>query len=353
MMNGLKLDGNKLLLHLDRVNQWTRGEAIVPVYVAFSPTSYCNHHCIFCVYHYKEFKPIFFPLERYTALAREWAAAGVRSVFFAGDGDPLLHKDCDQMVRATKNAGIDVALNTNGRLLTPKNIPVFVEDLSFIRISVNAGTKESYGKIHGTRESDFDAVMENIARLVEEKKRRNSAITIGVQCVLLSSNMNEIHILAETVKKLGVDYLAVKPFLKHPDIAFDDNIPGIENLLEEYTRFGEKISDDKFSFVLRSHLFLDRFERNYKQCLSTDFMIEVDATGDVYSCGPHIGNVEHKLGNILKSDFLEFWHSENATKVKAHVRSVDVSKCMPSCRPDSVNRTLWEIRNPPQHINYI
>lgn len=353
-MANLQLDGNKLLHHLDRVNNWNRGNLIAPIYIAFSPTSFCNHHCIFCVYHYKKFKPIFFPLQRYEALAQEWVQMGVRSVFFAGDGDPLLNKQCHEMVAATKANGIDVSLNTNARLLNNKNIPIFVRDLSFIRISLNAGTRETYGKVHGTQEADFDAVIQNLRKLVEEKKRTGSLITIGVQCVLLSHNQHEIIELAKLVKEIGVDYLSVKPFLKHPDIKFDDHIEDLSSVLDSLNESGRTFSDDDFNFILRKTLFLNKFERKYKKCLSTDFMIEIDATGDVYSCGPYIGNPEHKLGNIITTDFREFWESEKAQSVRNHIScNVDVSKCMPFCRPDSVNEFLWQVKNPPQHVNYI
>lgn len=348
------MDGNKLLHHLDRVNAWARGETVNPIYIAFSPTSYCNHHCVFCVYHYKEFKPIFFPLERYEKLCSEWTQMGVRSIFFAGDGEPLLNKQSPAMIEATKKAGIDVALNTNGRLLNEKSIPLLASCLSFIRFSVNAGTAENYAKVHGTKEADFEIVLNNIKSLVSAKKELKSDIVIGVQCVLLSQNKDEIKTLARRVKEIGVDYIAVKPFLKHPEIKFDDNIEDLPSVLENLANFGAEISDEDFNFVLRRTLFLDKFERSYKNCLSTDFMIEVDANGDVYSCGPYMGVAEHKLGNILNTSFKEFWNSEEAEKVRKHVRChVDVSKCMPFCRPNSVNETLWQIKNPPQHINYI
>jgi cyclic pyranopterin phosphate synthase len=353
-MGQLQLDGNKLLHHLDRLNAWQRGELVTPIYVAFSPTSYCNHHCVFCVYHYKEFKPLFFPLSRYHSLVAEWKEIGVRSIFFAGDGDPLLNKSTSEMVALTKTAGVDVALNTNGRLLNDKIIPVLVENLSFIRLSVNAGTRQSYGDIHGCPEGDFDVVLSNISKLVEEKIRTKSKISIGIQCVLLSHNKNEVHILAEKVKNLGVDYFSVKPFLKHPEIKFDDSIPDLSLFLDELSRFADKISTPSFQFTLRKTLFLDQFSRNYKSCLSTDFMIEVDALGDVYSCGPYLGVTEHKLGNIMKTSFDQFWRSEEASQVRLHIReAVDVSKCMPFCRPDSVNQTLWQLKHPPSHVNYI
>lgn len=351
---GLQLDGNKLLFHLDKVNAWNKGEEIYPIYIAFSPTSYCNHKCVFCVYHYKEFKPIFFPLERYEALTREWKELGVRSLFFAGDGDPLLNKKTPQMVEVSKRCGIDVALNTNGRLLNDESIAIFARDLTFIRISLNAGSAESYGKIHGTQEKDFDIVLSNIEKLVLEKKRTGSKITIGVQCLLLSSNQHEIAALAKKLKEIGVNYLAIKPFLKHPEISFDDHIEDLEEVLESLNRFSEEISDKNFKLTLRAGLFLDKFKRSYQKCLSTDFMIEVDALGDVYSCGPYIGNEDHKLGNVMSMSFKEAWTSEKGRSAREHIRcNVDVSKCMPFCRPHSVNETLWQIKNPPEHINYI
>jgi cyclic pyranopterin phosphate synthase len=353
-MSSLQLDGNKMLHHLDRVNAWSRGELITPIYVAFSPTSYCNHHCIFCVYHYKEFKPIFFPLERYQTLVKEWASAGVRSLFFAGDGDPLVNKQCDQMVKASKEAGIDIALNTNGRLLTEKNIPTFVENLSFIRISLNAGTAKSYGHIHGTNELDFDIVIKNIESLVKTKIEKKSKMTIGIQCLLLSQNVEEIKPLAHLLKKLGVDYFSIKPYLKHPDVPFENQIDNLNDVLDDLVKFEKEISDSNFRFSLRKSLFVNAFERSYKKCQATPFMIEVDATGDLYSCGPYIGNPEHKLGNIMKESFEVVWKSEFAEKARKHVScSVDVSKCMPFCRPDSVNGFLSQLTNPPQHINYI
>lgn len=353
-MANLQLDGNKLLHHLDRVNAWSRNELIFPLYVAFSPTSYCNHHCVFCVYHYKEFKPLFFPLKRYQDLVLEWAHAGVKSLFFAGDGDPLINKECDEMVRASKKAGIDVALNTNGRLLSDKNIPVFVNDLSFIRVSINAGTPANYAHIHGTSQSDFEIVMSNLEKLVQTKKNTRAQITIGVQCLLLSQNVHEIKLLANRLKEIGVDYFAIKPFLKHPEVPFDDHIENLNDVLDDLIEFEKEITGVGFTFSLRKSLFMNKFQRSYKKCQATPFMIEVDALGDIYTCGPYIGNPDHKLGNVMNQSFEVVWKSEEASKVRQFTAcSLDVSQCMPFCRPDSVNDFLWQLKNPPQHINYI
>ena len=44
------LDGHKLHWHLDRVNQWMRGETIAPLYIDMGITQTCNIHCQYCYY---------------------------------------------------------------------------------------------------------------------------------------------------------------------------------------------------------------------------------------------------------------------------------------------------------------
>jgi len=350
----LQLDGNKMLQHLDHVENWKAGELIYPIYIAFSPSSLCNHKCEFCVYHYKKFEPIYFPKEQYFRLVDEWAKLGVKSIFYAGDGEPLLNKGSVEMIEYTRKAGIDIAMNTNGILMTKKTNTVLVDSLDWIRISVNAGTEDSYSKIHGTAKGDFTKVINNIRDLVKQKKERNSKIVIGVQCVLLEENKHDMEELAKVLKDAGVDYFAVKPFLKHPWIKYSNEVKDKQATLKKLMEL-ESLSDDNFQFVMRENNFNPQFgERTYKRCLSGRFMIEVDARGDVYSCGPYLADKKHCYGNILEDSFETMWKSERCRKVMDYVQNhLDVSKCMPHCRPDSVNKFLWEIKNPPQHVNFI
>jgi radical SAM protein with 4Fe4S-binding SPASM domain len=349
----LNLDGNKMLHHLDSVESWINGENIYPIYIAFSPSSLCNHKCTFCVYHYKEFEPIYFPLKSYKSLVDEWANNNVKSIFFAGDGEPLLNKDCAEMIEYTRNSGIDIAMNSNGRLISKKNVKSIVENLDWIRISLNAGSSESYKKIHCTSDKDFEIVLNNLKMMVEEKKALSSSITIGVQCVLLNDNKDEIKSLAICLKEIGVDYLSIKPFIKHPGTKFDDVIENKTEVLKELEKLSS-LSDENFQFNIRVNNFVTDFKRQYNQCLSGQFMIEIDAKGDVYSCGPYIGDKRHCYGNIIEQSFDDMWNSERKKKVMSYIQEkLDVKKCMSSCRPDSVNTFLWNLKNPPKHVNFI
>jgi hypothetical protein len=48
------------------------------------------------------------------------------------------------------------------------------------------------------------------------------------------------------------------------------------------------------------------------------------------------------------------WDSERRKEITLRIQNdLDISKCMPFCRPDSVNTFLWELKNPPIHANFI
>lgn len=355
----LQLDGNKLTSHLDEVEQWMEDQwSVNPVFVAFSPSSMCNHKCTFCVYHYKEFKPIYFPRERYLSLVDEWSNLGIKSIFFAGDGEPLMNKDCIEMIEYTKQNKIDVAMNTNARLINETKAESLAKNLSWIRISLNAGTPTNYKNIHRTSENDFFKVLENLKLLVKYKRKyqeENPDFVIGVQCLLLQENFHEIRDLAGQLKEIGVDYLAVKPFLKHPLITFDSELKeNKDDVLKELAK-AESLNSDNFKFVLRENNFKESSgKREYKRCLSGPFMLELDAKGNLYTCGPYIENEDHCYGNILNKSFKEVWDSERRKEVTKNIQeNLDVKNCMPYCRPDSVNKFLWEIKNPPMHVNFI
>ncbi|MDG2205956.1 MAG: SPASM domain-containing protein, partial [Alphaproteobacteria bacterium] len=96
-------------------------------------------------------------------------------------------------------------------------------------------------------------------------------------------------------------------------------------------------------------------KRPYKQCLSLPFFAEIVANGEVYTCGPHLGEKDFCYGNIHDMDFTTLWSDANRDKVEAYIRRIDDLDhvCMPNCRLDGINRALWDLQNPPDHVNFI
>ena len=82
----------------------------------------------------------------------EMANLGVKSVMFAGEGEPLLHKDMAEITVHAKKTGIDTAFTTNATCLTEKFCNKAIGSIEWIKVSINAGTPKTYAKIHNAPE---------------------------------------------------------------------------------------------------------------------------------------------------------------------------------------------------------
>ena len=66
---------------------------------------------------------------------------GVKSVMFAGEGEPLLHPDIAKIVNYAKKCSIDSSFTTNGVELTKDFLDECGQNISWVKVSFNAGTK--------------------------------------------------------------------------------------------------------------------------------------------------------------------------------------------------------------------
>ena len=110
------LDSHKLQYHPRYVADFLEGKRIATIYAEISPVAHCNHHCLFCNFNYLGHKGRL-PKNRMITLMEEFAQAGVKSVVFAGAGEPTLHPDTFLAISKAREVGIDVAMSTNGVLI--------------------------------------------------------------------------------------------------------------------------------------------------------------------------------------------------------------------------------------------
>jgi GTP 3',8-cyclase len=353
-MTSFQLDSHKLFYHLPILLKWVNKESIYPMAVSIGPTRACNYKCIFCAYRYLENNTGFLDLKLVSDMAEQAGPYGVKSFFFSGDGEPLLHPELPDCIARVKASNIDVALNTNGSLLSKEVARKIFRYLSWIRISVNAGNKEEYGRLHGCSPSMFDKVLNNLSKAAEEKKKLNSACTIGVQSILLPENLTTLYDLGVELKKIGVNYFALKPFLKHPSIDYNSEINYNDPKIIELLQRIENLATNSFKVIIRWNSLEKIKLRSYKRCLSFPFFVDIDSRGDVFPCGPMIGEKKFCYGNLYEKSFEQIWNSKERNKLETWmINDFDCKNCMPNCRNDAVNRTLWSLRNYPEHLNFI
>lgn len=348
------LDSHKINYHPLQIADYFRGELKAPIYVEISPTGICNHKCLFCHYNYLGHEGKFVK-GKMLELIKELATLGVKSVVFAGNGEPTLHVDTMEAIVLAKSLGMDVALSTNGALLKEEHFELLAQNLTWIRFSFNAGGEENYAYVHQTKNEDFKKVIENIQKLKSTKTRLNAPITIGAQFVLIPENQAYALEHAKRLKALGVDYFSIKHFYDHShnEFGIDQNFLR-DDFLKLLTEEAAALSDESFSFIVRSTQNL-KSERSYTICHGLEFIVFIDENGDVYSCFSHQYDKKTVLGNIFTNTFGEVWKSAQKKAAINYINDcIDKNSCQPNCRHHQINNYLWEIAHPTiPHVNFI
>lgn len=349
------IDSHKLIYHLKRVACWVEGRDIYPLYIEISPHGGCNHRCIFCALDYLEYEPACLDTEVLKSFLHEISAKGTKSIMFAGEGEPLLHKNISELVIYAKSRSLDIAITTNGVSLSKNLLRKILPRLSWLRISLNAGTNKTYSLIHRTNPKDFDKVIRNIKEAVQIKKEKGYPCTIGIQLLLLNENYGEVSMLAEILRSLGADYLTVKPYSQHPS-SINRLKPQLDYekllFLEEELR---KYATESFKIIFRKQTMLKiAQEKPYKKCLGLPFWAYLTSKGDLYACSAFLGDERFCYGNIYKDSFETIWGGKARREIMKMMESDwDIKNCREICRLDEINRFLWKLKQPPEHATFI
>lgn len=354
-MDDYRIEGHKLMFHISRVHQWLNGEFIYPVYIEIGPSGTCNQRCIFCALDYLDYKPQYIDTNVLMDTLSEMAQCGVKSVMFAGEGEPLLHKNITRLIVHTKKVGIDVAITTNGVFFKGDIAQICLPLLTWMRISLNGGTPQTYAEVHRCSPEDYEKVLNNIAEAVKLKRKNHYACTIGVQFLLLAHNYHEVSMLAKQLKDKGVDYLIIKPYSQHPlsknKLSTTINYSDYMYLDDEL----QKLSNSNFRIIFRDRTMRRiKEDKSYKRCLGLPFFAYLASNGELYACSAFLGREEFCYGNIYKNDFRSIMNNECRKEIIVRASSrLDVTKCRQVCRMDKINSYLWELKNSGQHVNFI
>ncbi len=105
-MDPFRIDSHKLLFHPERVAAWRAGEDIAPIYMEVSPAGACNHRCRFCGLDFMGYQARFLDSELFKPQLEDMARLGLKSVMYAGEGEPLLHRHIAELVAHTPRSAL-------------------------------------------------------------------------------------------------------------------------------------------------------------------------------------------------------------------------------------------------------
>jgi len=348
----IETENHKLIYHPERVSEWLSSGDCYPIYVEIGPTNRCNHRCIFCALDWIKKKYRDIDAGIMNRAFEEMSACGVKSVMFAGEGEPFLHPDICEFVINAKMAGLDVAIATNGVLFTEEKIKQCLQHLSWLRYSLDAGTTGTHYKIHQGGKKDFDKIVENIKKAVEIKKQNSYPVVIGVQLLIISENFDEIIPFIKLMKEIGVDNVQLKPYSQHPlsKNRYSVDVTRMDQLAEEIKAY----NDDSFQVIFRqksAHRVVE--EKPYTECYGLPFYALIEADGNIIPCNLYHTRPEFAYGNLYHETFSECWQGNKRHDVIAKIKEIGIETCRKGCRLDPANRYLNELKNPHQHVNFI
>ena len=328
----------KILDHLDFARTIVRGQTPFPFSFEIDPSNTCNHDCVWCMYsEFMNKEKGIIDRNTFRSIVDEVISLGARSITLTGGGEPLTNPHTVELIPYIKRQGVSVALITNGGLLDDEKCRVMVENCSYIRVSVDAGCRETHHKLHRSKNpghDNYDEIMANICRLVEWKKRLGSDIEIGTGYLVNPTNTKEIFPFVEQIKAAGADYVQIRPVCnsngKHREVMISESTKQIETAL--------KMSGNGFNIFPMLTRFdeIRSIERNYDICRGHALVGIIGADCNVYLCCQLKGNMQYSLGNLKENSFEEIWLGQSRERV---VRWLNPAKC-PPCRYNKYNEIL-------------
>lgn len=356
------MDGTKLMYHPERVyKHFERGERVAPIHIDMGLTKFCNVNCVFCFGVFQNPSKEFIQRKPLLNMLQEAGEEGVKSIGFIGDGEPTCNPHVYDALYTGRKAGIDMAISTNGvNLSTPERRKAVLDNCTWMRFCLAAGTREGYKKIH--RVDKFDAVVRNIEAMLAERK---TPIDIGLQSVYVPGLMDQDMLdEAELAVRLGVDYFVIKQCSlpegnqKVGDVKFDVNQYDAARTRDVLKRC-EDMSTNRTKVIPKWKTMERKGAREYPHCPAVALISEISGNGDWYPCGYFFGRKKEydhmKFGNIQEKSFSDILSSERYWHIVRFMREKFDSDrdCKGSCRLDACNKYIDTYLNKPAGVNFI
>ena len=82
-------------------------------------------------------------------------------------------------------------------------------------------------------------------------------------------------------------------------------------------------------------------------------MTHIDAKGNVWPCINFVGKKEYCYGNLYNESFEQIWNGEQRKRVTAIFEKCDINTiCRDACRLDEINKYLYQLKKPGEHVNF-
>jgi len=311
--------------------------ADTPTHIQLEPTVRCNLHCITCTRDtvIPTYSKMDLTVEEINKILSFFP--NLKSVKLQGLGEPLFHPQIEEILRKFKERKVRVWMISNGTLfLTEKFRSLLLDYVSDVAISFDSTKKEVFNQLR--RPADMDKIVQGIKLLVNERNKRKSNLTIGINFVISHMNYTELPELYDMAVDMKLDYVSVVD-------------------VENWMIAGEMGYDESRMFVGESRKYVDEIAKGIKQlrmrllkkgivlgyknhdkrigkCYWPFKSMFITVEGLATPCCMRMHR-EHSLGNILEAKSLnDVWNGKKYTEFrKAHIKNDTTNEMCGNC-PD-------------------
>jgi len=332
----------KLFRHAEKLEALRRNEHVAPIYVRIKPTNICNHNCNYCHYAAGQYLNLenlerndFIPLEKMLEIISDFSEIGVKAITFSGGGEPLAYRYIIEAMSGFLKNDIELSIITNGSLLNGERADL-LKDAKWVRISLDAGTSETYSRIRNIPLNSFEEVCANIKKFSEIK---NKNCELGINFVITEENSSEVYKAGKLMKSLGVNHIKYAARITTDTIKYHALFK--DSVVEQIHRLSDENESDSFRVVNKYETDFDTcaiFQRQYNKCYMKDLVCVIAADSRIYYCHDKAYLTDGVVGDISKKSFKEVWFSDEVKNMFAEFDPKE--QCKHHCVYDSRNMLL-------------
>lgn len=360
----------KAIFHTDKIKLLQQNKPIIPTELQIDFEAYCNDNCSFCSYRkvdgynnkmlkliegeaHTDDRPIGkpsiegrIPNNILLDLPRQMVEAGIPAIEITGGGEPTLHPMFTKALQLFGEAGLEIALVTNGSTLTDRNIDLIKRYCLWVRISMDASNQEIHKKIHHTPNEDFEKRIAGIRKLCINKRKEQ---VLGISFIITPENVYDITNSTLLYKSLGVDNIRFSWMYDKggkaglTDKQIDDVLILIPELQRQYDSEIFKVFSTKGR--IQTYTGVNDFDK----CHFQQFVLSVGADSKCYPCCIQKYNPDYAYGDLKKNTLKEIVTSMNTHEF---MMALKPEQCFP-CWLAPKNKAILAAVEEPIHKNFI
>jgi AdoMet-dependent heme synthase len=175
-----------------------------PMYVSWNYTYGCNFNCSHCYSRAARY-PRELPTTAYLAIVADMAETGVFRVGLGG-GEPLIRRDCCQVLGRLAEAGIETNLTTNGWFVNDETVRRLRHaGLSLLYVSLDSPRPEVHDRFR-RKPGSYGRVLDTLTAGVK------GGLRVRLSTVVTRVNVDDIEAIGRLAERFGIDGVEFKRF---------------------------------------------------------------------------------------------------------------------------------------------